>query len=66
LRNIRLRSSILFDDISEIGKIKTVERQVNLNADKKRFWIGRLTDVRKKETNYSTSFSFPEFDPDKI
>jgi hypothetical protein len=28
--------------------------------------LGKLTDVRKKETSYSTPFSFPEFDPHKI
>ena len=49
-----------------IGKFSKVTRKLDLNADRGRFWLGRLTDVRKKETNYSTPFSFPEFDPDKI
>lgn len=30
------------------GKVSTFEKEINLNADKKRFWFGRLTDVRKK------------------
>jgi len=39
---------------------------LDINADRGCFWIGKLTDVGKKETNYSVPFSFPEFDPDKI
>lgn len=37
-RNSQLRSSILQDKISDIGKIKPITREFNLNADKKRFW----------------------------
>lgn len=49
-----------------LDKFSAFEKEVNLNADRGRFWIGKLTDVRKNETNYSTPFSFPQFDPDKI
>jgi hypothetical protein len=50
-----------------IGKFSKVTRDLDINADRGRWWIGELTDVRKKETNsVSTPFSFPEFDPDKI
>lgn len=45
LRSSRLRSSILQDNISEIGKIKTFERKINLNADNKRLWFEQIKNV---------------------
>ncbi len=42
---IPLRSSILQNEISEIGKIKPFVREVDLNADNKRFWLGQLTKI---------------------
>jgi len=37
-----------------------------IELDWNRFWIGRLTDVRKKETNYSVPFNLDVFDVSKI
>lgn len=45
LRNSRLRSSILQDFISEIGKIKEHTREIDLNADRKRLWLGKIIDI---------------------
>ncbi len=45
LRVNRLRTAILTNTISDIGKFKTVERLVNLNADRKRLWFEELKDV---------------------
>ena len=45
LRVNRLRTAILTDSINQIGKFKTVERLVNLNADRKRLWFKELVDV---------------------
>lgn len=53
LRNTRLRSSILQDSISEIGKIKEFEREIDLNADRKRFWLENLTSIDLKIINES-------------
>ena len=53
LRSTRLRSSILQDNISEIGKIKTFEKEVNLNADRKRFWLGEIESIDSKVMNES-------------
>ena len=39
LRVNRLRTAILSNSIDQIGKFKTVERLVNLNADRKRLWL---------------------------
>ncbi|MDH5430327.1 MAG: hypothetical protein OEW78_00385 [Nitrosopumilus sp.] len=44
----RLRTAILSDSIDAIGKFKTVERLVNLNADRKRFWLGRIENMDDK------------------
>ena len=45
LRVNRLRTAILSNSIGDIGKFKTVERLVNLNADRKRMWFEKLVDV---------------------
>jgi len=49
LRSNRLRSSILSDSVSDIGKFTTFERQVNLNADKKRLWFEKLRSIQEKK-----------------
>jgi len=41
----RLRTAILSDSIQDIGKFSTVERLVNLNADRKRLWFEELKNV---------------------
>ena len=66
LRNSRLRSSILQDSISEIGKIKEHTREVNLNADRKRLWLGKISNINTQEYNDSISLSLNFFDKDKI
>jgi len=53
LRNNRLRSLILQDKISEIGKIKPETREFNLNADRKRFWLGRIESMDDEIMNES-------------
>jgi len=60
LRVNRLRTSILSNSISEIGQFKTVERQMNLNADRKRIWFEDLRDVNdgKMINSISISVSF--------
>ena len=45
LRVNRLRTAILSDSIKDIGKFKTVDRWVNLNADRKRMWFEDLRNV---------------------
>jgi len=49
LRSGRLRTSILSDDISAIGKFTTIERRVNLNADQKRLWFEKIRNVNDKK-----------------
>ncbi|OLD41006.1 MAG: DNA polymerase [Thaumarchaeota archaeon 13_1_40CM_2_39_4] len=66
LRNTRLRTSILQDQISEIGKIKMMTRQINLNADRKRFWLGRIESIDQKYHNDSMPISLNHFSKDEI
>ncbi len=66
LRSSRLRSSILQDNISNIGKFKTFEREVNLNADKKRFWLGEIKSIDSKIMNESMPISMSYFCKDEI
>jgi len=54
LRNNRLRSSIIQDKIQDIGKINPETREFNLNADRKRFWLGRIKSINTEEINEST------------
>ena len=60
LRINRLRTAILSDTISQIGKFKTVERLVNLNADRKRMWFEELVDINdgKMIDSFPISMSF--------
>jgi len=61
----QLRSSIIQNEISEIGKIKPHVREVDLNADNKRFWLGRLVDINDKKSNNSASLNH-EFFPERF
>ncbi|GKS67407.1 hypothetical protein YTPLAS73_09540 [Nitrosarchaeum sp.] len=60
-RNNRLRSSILQNKISDIGKIKPETREFNLNADRKRFWLGRIESMDDKIMNESIPICFNHF-----
>jgi len=65
LRTKKLASAIIQNMISDIGRIKEETREVNLNGDDKRFWLGHLVDINDKTSNNSTSLN-PEFFPDKF
>lgn len=53
-RNNRLRKSILQDRIADIGKIRPETREFNLNADRKRLWLGRIESMDNEIMNEST------------
>ena len=48
LRSNRLRQSILSNNLKDIGKFTEKTREINLNADKKRFWLQELTGINDK------------------
>ena len=66
MRSTRLRSSILQNKLSEIGKIKTITREINLNADRKRFWLGDIKSIEEKVCNESMPISFNHFKKEEI
>lgn len=57
MTGFELRTSILSDNISGIGKFTSIERRVNLNADQKRFWLGSIKSVEQKVMNESIPLS---------
>lgn len=61
LRNNTLRKSIIQNKISDIGKIKPQTREINLNADRKRLWLGKLESVDQKYANESIPISLNHF-----
>ncbi|MGH2613339.1 MAG: hypothetical protein ACRDFB_09885 [Rhabdochlamydiaceae bacterium] len=66
LRNSLLRKSIIENQISEIGKIKEVVKQVNLNADRKRLWLGNIESIDSKVMNESVPISLNYFAKEEI
>jgi len=61
----RLRNSIITNNIANIGKFKVYEKQINLNADNKRMWLGELNGINDK-SNGSVPLSFNHFTVDQI
>jgi len=46
LRTKKLASAIIQNQIDDIGRIKEETREVNLNGDDKRFWLGHIVFSR--------------------
>ena len=55
-RSTRLRSGIILDRIHDIGNIKPTIRWVDPNADRKRFWLGRIDRI---DYSYNDSMPIP-------
>jgi hypothetical protein len=60
-RSARLLSSIMRGRIEDIGKIKPMIRMIDLNADRKRFWLGTLMSVDERVCNDSVPISLNHF-----
>jgi len=54
-RSTRLRSGIILDRIHDIGNIKPTIRWVDPNADRKRFWLGKI-DMINDSYNVCNTF----------
>lgn len=52
--------------IQDIGKIKPVRRLVNLNADRKRFWLGTLKSIDDRLCNDSMPISLNHFAKEQV
>lgn len=57
LRNTRLRSGIILNKISDIGHLQVRTRQIDPNADSKRFWLGKITSIDERICNESIPLS---------
>lgn len=62
----RLRTSILTNSIQNIGRFTTIQRLVNLNADRKRQWFERLTDINEKKMLDSVPVSLSFYDKESL
>ncbi|NMJ87180.1 MAG: hypothetical protein EX285_05000 [Thaumarchaeota archaeon] len=61
LRNTRLNSGIKFNKSDNIGNLKEVEREQNLNADRGRLWNGLLKSLKARKSNDSIPISMNHF-----
>jgi hypothetical protein len=62
-RTKQLAMCIIQNKIEDIGNIREHEREINLNADNKRFWVERLNNIDEKKKNRSFPLNpqqFPE------
>ena len=53
----RLKSAILQNLHDNIDKFSVHEREIDLNADKKRQWLGTLQSINDKKMNVSVPLS---------
>jgi hypothetical protein len=44
-KNTHIKSAILYNKLKDVGKIETYEKKINLNSDKKRFWLSELKSL---------------------
>lgn len=47
-RTTHLKSGIVYDRLSNIGKFENYEKKISLNSDKKRFWLSDLKSLDDK------------------
>ncbi|MCH8915794.1 MAG: hypothetical protein IIA82_08145 [Thaumarchaeota archaeon] len=57
LRAGQLRSSIIQNDIKNIGKFSQHTREINLNGDRKRTWLGTIKNINDNICNESLPIS---------
>lgn len=65
-RSASLRECIIQNRLEDIGKIRPVRRLVNLNADRKRFWLGTLKSLDDGMYNDSMPISLDHFRKNEI
>ena len=61
LRAWQLRSSIIQNNIENIGKFSELTREINLNADRKRVWLDNIKCIDEKIMNESIPISLNQF-----
>lgn len=61
-----LIQAIIQNKIYEVGIIKPKTKEVNLNGDRKRLWMGKLRSIESREMNDSLPLSLNHFKKDQI
>ncbi|MGI0102495.1 MAG: DNA polymerase [Nitrosotalea sp.] len=56
-RTTHIKSGILFNRLKDVGKIEEYEKKINLNSDKKRFWLSELRSLN--DGSFCDSVSMP-------
>jgi len=47
-KTTHIKSGILFNKLQDVGKIEEYEKKINLNSDKKRFWLSELKSLNNR------------------
>lgn len=45
-RTTHIKSGILYNKLKDVGKIEPYKKKINLNSDKKRFWLSELKSLK--------------------
>ncbi|MDE1726093.1 MAG: DNA polymerase [Thaumarchaeota archaeon] len=56
-RTTHIKSGILYNMLKKVGKIEEYEKKINLNSDKKRFWLSELKSLNDR--SFCDSVSMP-------
>ena len=65
-KNTRLKTAIMENRLSDIGKIKPKLKRIDINGDRKRFWPQKLSGINTNELNDSVPISLNHFAKDQI
>ncbi|MGY5148420.1 MAG: DNA polymerase [Candidatus Nitrosopumilus sp. bin_7KS] len=65
-KNTTLKMAIIQNNEKNIGKIRPKTKQIDLNADRKRQWFGRLTGIDDGSRNNSVPLSLNWIDKENI
>jgi len=53
-RTTHIKSGILYDRLRLVGSIEEYEKKINLNSDRKRFWLDNLAHLDQQVSSDST------------
>lgn len=56
-KTTHIKGGIIYNRIRDIGKIEEYEKKINLNSDKKRFWLADLESLNDRTCSYSAPWN---------
>ena len=59
-KTTHIKGGIKYNRIKDIGKIGEYEKKINLNSDKKRFWVADLESLKDKTCCHSAPWNANE------